>query len=376
LSAAELTMVASSTDTIPLNDLARATESLGAELIGALARVVESGWYLQGPEKEAFEDELASFVGTSCCIGVGSGTDALELALRGVGCSAGDEVLTAPNAGMYTTTAALRAQLRVRYADVDAETLCLSRDSVERALGPETRTVVVTHLYGRLADVEAIADLCEERGIALIEDCAQSIGASRNGRQAGSFGDAAAFSFYPTKNLGALGDAGAVVTNRHDVAERVRSLAQYGWGAKYHVVSEGGRNSRLDEVQAAVLRVQLPHLADRNARRRGLVRRYTQSLSEQSGVFVATESDDYVGHLAVFLARDRASATMTLNERGVATDVHYPVLDHQQPVWKGAYDDVNLPVAEAAVRRILTVPCFPELRDDELDRICAALEHV
>jgi len=364
------------TDSIALNDLARAARAQAEEIEAALVRVARSGWYLVGREQRAFEEELAAYTGVGHCVGVASGTDALELAMLGVGCVPGDEVLTAANAAMYSTSAALHAGLRPRYADVGSETLCLTRETVAAALSPDTQAVVVTHLYGSLADVEAIAALCRDRGIALIEDCAQAAGAQRDGRRAGSFGDAAAFSFYPTKNLGALGDAGAAVTNREDVAARVRRLGQYGWGEKYRVVERGGSNSRIDELQAAVLRVRLPRLAEWNARRRTIVARYAETLPPHAGRFVAGNGEDYVGHLAVFLSSDRPAHRKTLAAAGIATDVHYPTPDHRQPVWDGAYDDVSLPVTEAAAAQVLTVPCFPDLTDGEVDRICEALREL
>jgi dTDP-4-amino-4,6-dideoxygalactose transaminase len=362
--------------TLALNDLARSADALAGETARALLRVAASGWYLRGREVAAFERELAAFVGTAFAIGVASGTDALELALLAVGCEPGDEVVIAANAGGYATMAALHAGLRPRYADVDPQTLCLSRESVAAALSDAASAVVVTHLYGRLAGVEAIAALCAERRVALVEDCAQAIGARRAGCAAGAFGDAAAFSFYPTKNLGAIGDAGAVLTDRADVAERVRSLGQYGWEEKYRVVRAGGSNSRMDELQAAVLRVRLPHLPAWNARRREIVARYAAALRPAAGTFVVGDGEDHVCHLAVLLATNRAAARERLAAAGVGSDVHYPVPDHRQPAWAAAHRAVSLPVTEAAADRVLTVPCFPELTEAEVERVCGALREL
>jgi len=356
-----------------MNDLSRGSATAKEQVAAAIGRVQESGWYLHGPEASAFEAEFASFVGTTGCVGVGNGTDAIALALLGVGCSPGDEIVTAANAGMYTTLAALRAGLRPKYADVDPTTLCLSRDSVALALDTSTRAVVVTHLYGRLAEIESIVELCRDRGVAVVEDCAQAIGASRMGKRAGSFGDAAAFSFYPTKNLGALGDAGAVVTDRREVEERVRSLAEYGWVSKYRVGLAGGWNSRLDELQAAVLRVRLPFVEEWNRRRRALVGAYSAALPAHAGTFVSTEGNDYVAHLAVLLSPDRERAREELARKGIATDVHYPISDHRQPIYGGTFDGLTLPVTELAADRVLSVPCFPELTDSECARVCEAL---
>jgi len=332
-----------------------------------VGRVVASGRYVHGPEHAAFEAELAAFLGVGACLGVASGTDALQLALAGVRCEPGDEIVTAANAGGYATAAALRMGLVPRYADIDLDTLGLSATTVEAALTPSTRAVVATHLYGLMCDVEAIVELCRGRGIAIVEDCAQAIGARRGGWRAGALGDAAAFSFYPTKNLACLGDGGAVATNNGEVAERVRLLRQYGWDAKYDVALVGGWNSRLDELQAAILRVGLQQLDERNERRRAIVRRYVAALPAAAGRFVARDGGDYVAHLAVILAEDRERLRARLEEAGIATDVHYPVADHEQPPWR---TDIRLPVTEHAVEHVVTVPCFPELTDTEVGRVC------
>ena len=359
---------------IPNADPKRSAEALHGELSAAFEAFLVRGWYIHGPEHAAFEGEFASFLGVRHCLGVASGTDALELALLAVGCRAGDEVLTAANCGGYTMTAARRVGLRVRFADVDPTTLGLSRATVEAALTPALRAVVVTHLYGLVAEIEEVVSLCRERGVAVIEDCAQAAGARRGGRRAGAFGDAAAFSFYPTKNLAALGDGGAVVTDSDEAADRVRRLRQYGWDRKYEITLPGGRNSRLDELQAAVLRIGLGRLDESNARRRRIVERYAGALPPAVGRFVAGEGEDYVAHLAVVvLVEDREHVRAALDAAGIATDVHYPIADHRQPAWRDEYDDVQLPVTEHAVGHVLTVPCFPELTEDEIERICEAL---
>ena len=243
--------------------------------------MLDSGRYVHGPEHGAFEEELAAYLGVAHCAGVASGTDALELALAAFGCGPGDEVVTAANAGGYTTAAARRLGCAVRYADVDPTTLGLSAATVEAALTASTRAVVATHLYGLMCDVEGIVELCRGRDIAVVEDCAQAAGARRGGRRAGSLGDAAAFSFYPTKNLAAIGDGGAVSTGRSG-SRRARACA-----APVRLVersterrSPGGWNSRLDELQAAVLRVGLAGLDERNERRREIVSRYADALPD------------------------------------------------------------------------------------------------
>jgi dTDP-4-amino-4,6-dideoxygalactose transaminase len=358
---------------IPVCDPGRAAASQRTELRRVLDGVLASGRYVMGRQHDAFEDELATFLGVGHCLGVGSGTDALELSLLGVGCKAGDEVVVAANAGGYASAAARNVGLRVRLADVDPVTLSFSAASLEPALGEATKAVVVTHLYGLVAEIEAIAVLCAARGIALIEDCAQAAGARRNGRRAGAFGDAAAFSFYPTKNLAALGDGGAVATSSDEIAERVRRLRQYGWGRKYEVTVTGGRNSRLDELQAAVLRARLPRLDDANAARRSIVRRYAEALPDEAARFVARDEEDYVAHLAVLVADEPLRVAAALERAEIATEVHYRTPDHRQDAWRADHRDTRLPVSEHACDHVLTLPCFPELTHEEIDRVCEVL---
>lgn len=366
-------------DRIPLNDLGRVPAARTDAREAALLRVVRSGWYLRGPETSAFESELASLLDVPAAVAVGNGTDALELALRGLGCAPGGTVVTAANAGGYATTAMLRAGLRPLWADVDPGTHGLSESSVRHALDradEPPQAVVVTHLYGRLADVEPIVALCQERDIAVLEDCAQAIGAQRGGVRAGAFGDAASFSFYPTKNLGALGDAGAVASRSSEVVDRVRVLAQYGWSEKYTVGVEGGGNSRIDELQAAVLREGLTRIDGDNARRREILQRYADALPARVGRIAGGPAigEEHVAHLAVGQVEDRHAVAVALADRGIDTAVHYPVPDHLQPAWRHLADDVHLPVTETAADHVLSLPLFPELTDGEVARVCEALD--
>jgi dTDP-4-amino-4,6-dideoxygalactose transaminase len=362
------------TVTIPLNDVRRQYFNLKEELDVAVERVLSSGQYLYGNEVFEFEREFASYIGVSSCIGVANGTDALTLALIATGCSPGDQIITAANAGMYTTTAALCAYLQPRFADVDPELLTLSAATVEAAIGSATRVVVVTHLYGQLADIAPIAELTRSRGIALIEDCSQAIGAQRDGLMAGAWGDLATFSFYPTKNLGAAGDGGAVVTNDERLARRVRLLSQYGWVEKYRSVISGGRNSRLDELQAAMLRVKLPQVDEWNQRRREIALRYRNAGGVRLRI-LGSSGDDYVAHLCVAYADDRRRLQQALASQGVESGIHYPIPDHQQPVLAGTTAArVTLPVTERASKHVLTLPCFAEMTEDEVNRVCQAVQ--
>ncbi len=286
--------------------------------------------HIQGPEHGLFESELAAFLGVSHVVGVASGSDALVLALLAVDCGPGDEVVTAANAGGYASSAIARLGCDVSYAEVDSDSLLMTPYSVLDAIGPATPAVVVTHLYGNVAKVEEIVAVCRPQGIAVIEDCAQSLGALSQGRRVGTIGDVAAFSFYPTKNLGAAGDGGAVATADDDVAATVRSLRQYGWGPKYQVDRPDGINSRLDEVQAAILRVGLPGLDSANERRREIVGRYAEALTGRSVRLVSGVTPEFVAHLAVVRADDRFGLQASLAAVGVETDIHYPIPDHLQ----------------------------------------------
>jgi dTDP-3-amino-2,3,6-trideoxy-4-keto-D-glucose/dTDP-3-amino-3,4,6-trideoxy-alpha-D-glucose/dTDP-2,6-dideoxy-D-kanosamine transaminase len=358
--------------TVPMNDLVRGYESHREELREAVVRVAQSGWYVHGPEHEAFQEEFADFVGVGHCVGVASGTDALELAIRAVGEGRHGTVLTAANAGGYTTTAARRAGRGVSYADVDLTHLCLSPRSVEPVL-EGVAICVVTHLYGRMAPTEQIVELCHDRGVAVIEDCAQSVGAQRGGRKAGSFGDAATFSFYPTKNLGALGDGGAVVTSDPELAASLLRLRQYGWTSKYSIGVDGGRNSRLDEIQAAVLRSRLPHVAVWNERRRQIIKRYAVAAEGTDLTILPVRGADHAGHLAVGLTPYRDEVVAKLAAAGVHTDVHYPIPDHRQPAFENEFAHVNLPVTEETAHQLISLPCFPELTEAEVEQVCDAL---
>ena len=358
-------------DPIPMNDLRRGALAHQAELTAATQRVITSGWFVLGPENQAFEAELAAYLGTEQVVAVANGTEALMLAMLGLGLGPGSRVLTAANAGGYTSSAARAIGATPVYADVDAGTHLLTVATLQEALGRlgSVDAVVVTHLYGAAADMAAVMAWADAARVPVIEDCAQSIGATIAGRRVGTFGAMAATSFYPTKNLGALGDGGALITADAALADRVRALRQYGWSGKYRVEVAGGLNSRMDELQAAVLRVRLPYLDAWNERRRAI---HTAYETAAAGVrFVNTASDAFVGHLAVLEVDDREAAVAHLAAAGVRTDVHYPTPDHRQP----AFDDpaVVLPVTEALAKRVLSVPIFPELTDDEVARVAAAL---
>jgi dTDP-4-amino-4,6-dideoxygalactose transaminase len=360
---------------IPVNDLARAATRDLSALGPVVQDVVASGWYVQGPNVSAFQVEFAEFLGVSHCVGVGNGTDALELALRALRIGPGHRVATTANAGFYTSSAALAVGADLCYIEIEPESMLMDLTALELALRDGLDAVVLTHLYGDASKAPEAARLCRAYGVPLIEDCAQAAGAIMNGSRAGSFGSIGTFSFYPTKNLGALGDGGALVTDSDELAASVRSVAQYGWASRYDV-RRPGRNSRLDELQAAILRVRLPGLDELNARRRDICARYTHALdSSPLRLRYHATPTEHVAHLAIVNGARVRVARESLFERGVRTDVHYPIPDHLQAIWNGTRTE-SLPVTEAVAERIFTVPCFPEMTDGEVEHVCRALDEV
>jgi dTDP-3-amino-2,3,6-trideoxy-4-keto-D-glucose/dTDP-3-amino-3,4,6-trideoxy-alpha-D-glucose/dTDP-2,6-dideoxy-D-kanosamine transaminase len=357
---------------VPMNDLSRALSEERSSLIEVFRGVLSTGWLVQGPQHAGFESDLAEYLGVPSVVGVASGTDALELALRATMPAKRSTVITTANCGGYSTTAARRAGFKVRYADISRESLCIDADHLASIVDETVGVVVATHLYGRAADVAAVRAVCDPLGIVVLEDCAQALGARTAEGAVGSLGDVAAFSFYPTKNLGALGDGGAVAARSETVADEVRTLRQYGWRGKYTIEHDGGRNSRLDEVQAAFLRQRLHRLDEGNARRRQIISTYAQASSDQVHVLPAN-GPGHVGHLAVVIAENRDELRDHLASCLIKTDTHYPVPDYKQPALAAEYPSLELPVTQWATERILSVPVFPELRDDEIERVAHAL---
>lgn len=346
---------------VPFLDLKR---QKSAKWESAVARVVKSGWFIGGPELAAFEAAFASYCGAAACVGTANGTDALELALRGVGVNAGDEVVTVANAGMYSTTAIRAVGATPAVADIERQSMLMAPESLSAMIGTRTTAVIVTHLYGRRAPMDAI--LRAARGVPVIEDCAQA-----HGRGAGSRGIAGCFSFYPTKNLGAMGDAGGVVTSDAALAERLRALRQYGWRERFRSELPGGRNSRMDEIQAAVLAARLPELDGWNARRRAIAARYIDALG------MPAMPAEHVYHLFVLRSRNRDGVRAQLAERGIETQIHYPVPDHLQPSQAGLlFRRGSLEETEAAAREVLSLPCYPEMTEQEVDAVTEALRQV
>ena len=364
---------------VPFNDTRRRFTACRGQLFAGWEALFTEGMFVGGAAVESFEREFASYCGMPNCISLANGTDALEFALRALNVRAGDEVITVANAGGYTTAACHVIGAIPVYVDVDPRTCQLDPSCIEPALGNMTRAIVVTHLYGLMNDVTAIRAQLSALGrddIAIVEDCAQAHGASFRGHNVGSVGDAAAFSFYPTKNLGALGDAGAVLCCNFDVATKIRQLRQYGWQKKYNTVLSGGRNSRMDALQAIVLTQQLGALAASNAKRRDICEIYAKNMPLGWAIVSANDSH-FVGHLAVAIApdpRSRQHACDLLSQRDIGYDVHYPILDCDQAGWQGRGRRVgNLDESRCLTQIILSLPCFPEMTQNELGEVIDAL---
>ena len=358
---------------VPFNQLKPGVDAVRAELDAAIARVLDSGRFLMGPELERFEHAFAAYNSPEVhAAGVGSGTDAITIALRALGMQPGDEVLVPANAGVPPVAATVAAGCVPVFCEVDPRTHALDpgalQDHVSSGSSRRTsgaRAVLVVHLYGQPAQIDTLAQIAHAGGLKVVEDCAQAHGATLNGRKVGTFGDAAAFSFYPTKNLGALGDGGAVLSRDPAVAERAKRLRIYGWRERYRS-EEHSTVSRLSELQAALLGVKLRHLDRWNAARRRIAQRYRARLD---GV-VEQLLPDGVFHLFVIRIAQRDALRTFLRERGVGTDVHYPLPAHLQvPYARYGRGFGSLPITEQLAHDVLSLPMYPELRDDDVDYV-------
>ena len=365
--------------------------ALKTEIDAAVARALDSGWYILGTEIRAFEAEFAAWLGVSNAIGCGNGTDAIALALRGLGIGPGCTVVTVSHTAVATVAAIEMTGATPLLIDIDPVFYTMDPVALEAVLRnppaglPPVKAVVPVHLYGQPADLDRIVPLCRAHGAALIEDCAQAHGARLHGQRVGTFGDAATFSFYPTKNLGALGDGGAVATNDPALAEKIGALRQYGWH-KHYISDEVGVNSRLDEIQAASLRAKLPHLDAQNSRRRDIAAAFREALTDSPlmpgplapgrlAPPAQREDTAHVFHLYVTRSVQRDRLQAALREAGVGTGIHYPVPVHLQPAYAGrvALGPGGCPKTEAAAKEILSLPIYPELTDADVAKICGVL---
>ena len=358
---------------VPILDLAAELRELGGDIRAALERVLVSGHFILGPEGAALEKEIAALCGVPHAVACNSGTDALHLALRAAGIGPGDEVVTPAFTFIATAEAIAYVHARPVFADVDSATFNMTAATLEQALTPRTRAVIVVHLFGQCAEMPPISDLCKRRGLVLIEDCAQAIGADWQGTQAGAWGDFGCFSFYPTKNLGAYGDAGLVTTREAKHDAMLRMLRHHGSKVTYsHEVI--GLNSRLDEMQAAILRVKLKHLARFTAARRAHAARYRELLTgARLDLPFEHGKGGHIYHQFTVRTAKRDAAKKALADAGVASGVYYPIPLHKQPVFEKEYGRLSLPASEAAAREVLSLPIYPQLSDEQLRHIAATL---
>jgi dTDP-4-amino-4,6-dideoxygalactose transaminase len=360
---------------ILMNDFKAEPEDLRVAELAALDRVIRSGWYVLGNEVKAFEVEWAKRCGVAQAVGMGNGMDAIEIGLRALGIGAGDEVITTPMTAFATVLAVIRAGAIPVLADIDPDTALLDPASVVRCISPQTKAVLLVYLYGQVREMERWSALCEKHGIALLEDCAQSHLARWDGKVAGSFGRFGAYSFYPTKNLGALGDAGALVSSDGELAQRAGVLRNYGQSVRYYH-TELGLNSRLDELQAALLRVRLGRLDEFTERRREIAKAYREEITNPRVRLLAApiQSENHVYHLFVVICDEREKLAQHLKSCGVETYVHYPVPVHIQAPCKGLRCDPNgLSMAESHAANCLSIPCHPQMCDADVSSVIDAI---
>ena len=346
------------------------------EIDSAITRVMESGQYILGPEVAAFEKEFAAYIGVAYGIGVSSGTDALHVALRACGVGEEDEVITVSHTAVATVVAIELCRAKPVFVDIDPSTFVMNPDQIERAITSRTRAIIPVHLYGHVADMPSILSIAHSHELRVIEDCAQSHGATYDGLKSGAWGDISAFSFYPTKNLGAFGDGGMVVTNDKELGERARLLREYGWRQRF-VSDLSGLNSRLDELQAAVLRVKLKYLDEWNAERRKKASIYTKLLAGLEIVCpIEKEPVRHVYHLYVIRTKRRDSLQPFLKEQGIGTLIHYPTPIHLQNAYKHlGYCRGELPQTEQCSQEILSLPFFPEMAESQIEEVVNRIRH-
>lgn len=345
------------------------------EIDEAVQHVLSSGWYILGKETAAFEAEFAAYCETNYAVGVANGTDAIEIALRALNIGAGDEVITTGHTAVATVAAIELVGATPVLVDIEPAFYTLSASAVEQAITPRTKAIIAVHIYGQPADLDSLQALAEKHHLYLIEDCAQAHGARYKNRRVGSMGVIGCFSFYPTKNLGAFGDGGAVVTQDPTLYEKMLALRQYGWRSRY-ISDDAGMNSRLDELQAAILRVKLRHLDADNQKRRELAEFYDETLQASSLVLPTVRPNaEHVYHLYVVQVENREQVMHNLREKGIGTGIHYPQPIHRQPAYVQRVKTFphDLPNLMTATPRILSLPLYPELSFEDAKRVASAL---
>jgi dTDP-3-amino-3,4,6-trideoxy-alpha-D-glucose transaminase len=358
---------------VPFVDLAPQLAAQRDEIDGAIRRVLDSGRFILGAELAAFEASFAAWCDVGHAVGTASGTDALELALRALDIGPGDEVITVSHTFVATALAVSATGAKPVFVDVGRDDGLIDPEAVAAAITPRTRAILPVHLYGRLADMDAIVALAREHGLRIVEDAAQAHGASAGGRRAGSFGDLGCFSFYPTKNLGALGDGGAVITDDPQLAERLRLLRNYGETRKYEHATIG-RNSRLDELQAAILAARLPRVHELNDERRRQAEDYARRLAGLAAIAVPSRGGERdVVHLFVVRSARRDELAAHLHAAGIGSQIHYPIPVHAQAVYRDLPQRHPLSETEAWAREVLSLPLYPGLTDEQLAAVAHAV---
>lgn len=359
---------------IPFVSFLPMEKELYKELRGAFDCVISRSWYIEGEEDRLFETSFASYCGASYCIGVGNGLDALMLSLKALGIDAGDEVIVPSNTYIATALAVTYVGAKPVFVEPNIRTFNINPELIEAAITEKTKAIIPVHLYGQACDMDPIMEIANKHGLKVVEDCAQAHGATYKGQKVGIFGDAAGFSFYPGKNLGALGDAGAVVTNNKDLANKIRALGNYGSDYKYHHIYKGS-NSRLDELQAAFLSAKLPHLERMNEERRRIAKMYTDGIfNKRVELPFVNQNCVPVWHIYGIRSAERDALEKHLNECGIGTNKHYPIPMHLQK----CYQDLNipqgaLPIAEEISRTELSLPMYYGMTDEEIQYVIDAI---
>ena len=356
---------------ILMNDFHAEPEELIQAQLRASERVLRSGWYILGKEGEAFEKEWAMRCSSAFAVGVGNGMDAIEIGLRSLEIGSGDEVITTPMTAFATVLAILRSGATPVFADIDPNTALLDIDRVARCITPKTKAILLVHLYGQIRQMEAWVELCQSNHLVLLEDCAQSHLAQWNGKVAGTFGQWGAYSFYPTKNLGTMGDGGALITNEQEIANQAKQLRNYGQTTRYHHPIEG-LNSRLDELHAAILRVRLSWLSQCTQKRQQIAQRYFKEISNSKIELLSPplSQENHVYHLFVVLSEERENLMLHLKENNIASLIHYPIPVHQQkPCIDMIRDPQGLTKTEEHARKCVSSPCHPYMSANDISTV-------
>jgi len=363
---------------IPLVDLKAQYNSIKTEIDNAIQRVLDNTSFIMGDELKKFEEEFALFCNTKYAIGVANGSDALILALRACGISKDDEVITVPHSFIATTEAITHVGGKIVFVDIDPKTYTIDVSKIEEKITEKTKAIIPVHLYGQPADMNHIIELAKKYNLKVIEDAAQAHGAEYKGKKVGSIGDVACFSFYPGKNLGAYGDAGMITTNREEIAQKVKLLRNHGRITKKYEHEIEGYSSRLDNLQAAILRVKLKYLNQWNGMRRKNARKYNELLNNIGGIITPYEADyaKHVYHLYVIRTKDRDKLREELKSNGVTTGIHYPIPLHLQPAYNYlGYKRGNFPVTEECSQKILSLPMFDELNDKQIEKLVKLIKN-